>query len=124
VAVLAAAVALVPMGAGARPGVVVAPAAAWVTDGDVLAIAAAGGSVYVGGDFGLIGRATGSWAEIRSADPPSARVLPGRIDGDVQAAVGDGRGGWFLLGDIGAVDGVEPRTDIVHLDGAGNLDDG
>ena len=32
--------------------------------------------------------------------------------------------GWFLLGDIPAVDGVEAKTDIVHLDGADNLDHG
>jgi hypothetical protein len=35
------------------------PQNAWVTDGDVLAVAATPTDVLIGGDFTLIGRATG-----------------------------------------------------------------
>ena len=121
-AVAVAAAALLSSGAQAHPTAVVGPTQSWVTDGDVLALASAGGSTYVGGDFGLIGRSTGGWAEIRTGAPTP--VLPGGVVGGVEAAETDGRGGWFLLGDISAVGRVEAKTEIVHLDGAGDLDEG
>ena len=112
---------LVCGGAGAGVAAVVGPAHAWVTDGDVLAIASAGGSTYVGGDFRLIGRSTGSWAEVDSAGAVGA--IRAVVRGSVADAVADGRGGWFLRGDISAVGGVDVgKTEVVHLRANGRLD--
>jgi len=118
---LAACVMLVCGGAGAGVAAVVGPAHAWVTDGDVLAIASAGGSTYVGGDFRLIGRSTGSWAEVDSTGAVGA--IRAVVRGSVADAVADGRGGWFLRGDISAVGGVDVgKTEVVHLRANGRLD--
>jgi len=118
---LAACVMLVCGGAGAGVAAVVGPAHAWVTDGDVFAIASAGGSTYVGGDFRLIGRSTGSWAEVDSAGAVGA--IRAVVRGSVADAVADGRGGWFLRGDISAVGGVDVgKTEVVHLRANGRLD--
>ena len=112
---------LVCGGAGAGVAAVVGPAHAWVTDGDVLAITSAGGSTYVGGDFRLIGRSTGSWAEVDSAGAVGA--IRAVVRGSVADAVADGRGGWFLRGDISAVGGVDVgKTEVVHLRANGRLD--
>jgi hypothetical protein len=118
---VAAALVLLPLGAGARVDAVVGPLQSWVTDGDVLAVASAGGSTYVGGDFTLIGRSTGSWAEVSSA----GTVGPVRavVTGTVEDAESDGRGGWFVLGEISAVGGVEvPEGQVVHVLPSGRLD--
>ena len=40
------------------------PIAAWVTDGTVDAVVATPKQVYLGGDFTLIGKETGSWVGI------------------------------------------------------------
>ena len=116
---LAACVMLVCGGASAEVAAVVGPAHAWVTDGDVLAITSAGGSTYVGGSFRLIGRSTGSWAEVDSAGAVGAI----RAGGQGTDAVADGRGGWFLRGDISSVGGVDVgQTEVVHLRANGSLD--
>ena len=118
---VAAALVLLPLGAEARVDAVAGPLQSWVTDGDVLAVASAGGSTYVGGDFTLIGRSTGSWAEVSGA----GTVGPVRavVTGAVEDAESDGRGGWFLLGEISAVGGVEvPERQVVHVLPSGRLD--
>ena len=84
----------------------------------MLAVAAFGDSTYVGGDFALIGRATGSWAGI--AGSGAVRPIRAVVQGDVAEAVTDGRGGWFLRGDISAVGDTEvEKTEIVHLRATG-----
>jgi hypothetical protein len=75
----------------------------------------------VGGDFRLIGRSTGSWAEVDSAGAVGA--IRAVVRGSVADAVADGRGGWFLRGDISAVGGVDVgKTEVVHLRANGRLD--
>jgi hypothetical protein len=45
------------------------------------------------------------------------------VRGSVADAVADGRGGWFLRGDISAVGGVDVgKTEVVHLRANGRLD--
>jgi hypothetical protein len=69
---------IVLAGAAARPtggatAFTATPARLWITDGDVHAVAATPSSVYVGGDFELIGAHTGSWVEI---DPAGRLARP------------------------------------------------
>ena len=73
------------------------PAQAWVTDGNVYAVAATPGGVYVGGSFTLLGRPTGSWVALKAG----AGVLPrpASVGEPVVAAVSDGKRGWFLATD-------------------------
>ena len=73
-AIIAAAVAALSF---AAPGGAVdgnAPIAAWVTDGTVSAVVATPKQVYLGGDFTLIGKETGSWVGIDASGsvPPAA----------------------------------------------------
>jgi hypothetical protein len=118
---IVAALALLPVGAEGRSTAVVGPMQAWVTDGDVLAVTSVGGATYVGGDFTLIGRSTGSWAEIDGGG--AVRPIRGVVRGSVSDAVSDGRGGWFLQGDVSAVGGVEVADgQLVHLRASGRLD--
>ena len=117
-------VASLTSGAGAarsRVAAVVSPLQTWVTDGSVLAMTSVGGSTYVGGDFGLIGRATGSWAHVDAAG--SVRAIRAVVRGEIERAEPDGRGGWFLLGDVDSVGGVEvKRGELVHVGAGGRLD--
>ena len=84
-----------PAGAPGHVAAVVGPVQSWVTDGDVLEVASAGGSTYVGGDFTLIGRATGSWAEVDGAGPAlvapsntSAATPPGYVGATYETSRG------------------------------------
>ena len=118
---IAASLALLPIGSAARVAAVVGPLHSWVTDGDVFAVAAAGGSTYVGGDFTLIGRSTGSWATVSSAG--AVAPIRATVRGSVGDAESDGRGGWFLQGELSSVGGVEvPDGQVVHLLQSGRLD--
>ncbi|MDX6442105.1 MAG: hypothetical protein QOE43_1834, partial [Gaiellaceae bacterium] len=72
-----------------------APIAAWVTDGTVDAVVATPTQVYLGGDFTLIGKETGSWVGIDPNGSVPAEA-PAVFD-QVVAAVPDGARGWFLL---------------------------
>ncbi len=94
------------------------PISSWVVDGTVYAVAATANDVIVGGDFTLIGRPTGTWATV---DPTGAVRVRSVVTDTVKAAVADGRGGWYLAGDIGSVGGVA-RTRIAHLLPTGRLD--
>ena len=94
------------------------PVSSWIVDGTVYAIAATAKDILLGGDFTLIGRPTGTWATV---DPSGAVRVRSAVTDTVGNAVTDGRGGWYLAGDIGSVGGVA-RTRIVHLLPTGRLD--
>ena len=96
------------------------PAATFFTDGTVLATVASSDRIYVGGDFSLIGAATGSWVAIGpDGNPVSNRPL---LAGEVNAAVPDGRGGWFVAGPIAGVGAVAHSAKVAHLRPSGELD--
>ena len=83
---------------------------AWPT---VNAILLSGNTLYVAGNFYLIGPATGSAALV---DETSGAVDPDfpRVAGRVITAVPDGAGGWFLGGQFTAVGG-QPRMRLAHV---------
>ncbi len=91
-----------------------------LTNGTVLAVAAAGDRIYAGGDFSLIGAYTGSWVAVSAGGEPLAGRP--RVDAEVVAAAADGRGGWFLAGNIAAVGSTVRSAKVVHLEASGALD--
>ena len=88
------------------------PAQFWVSDGEIHAIAATSSAVYVGGEFTLLGRFTGSWVELTPAGG-LGRPWP-TVQGNVADAVSDGRGGWFVTGSLGTV-GTVARPRLARL---------
>src|SRR6476659_770448 len=115
-------VGVLPSATHASPAVAEIPSATLFADGTVLATAAGADRVYVGGDFSLLGRPTGSWVAIGSDGKPVA----GRpsLGGSVTTVVSDGRGGWFVAGKINAVGSVPRIAKLVHLRPDGELDRG
>jgi DNA-binding beta-propeller fold protein YncE len=95
------------------------PVLSWVTDGGVQSIVAVGDEVLVAGEFSLIGRPTGAWAKVDA----TGRAVPGwvTVHGAVADAVPDGRGGWFLAGQLDSVGAVDV-SGIAHLRANGTLD--
>jgi hypothetical protein len=106
-AILAAAVAALVFAASAGAVDGNNPIAAWVTDGTVDAVVATPKQVYLGGDFTLIGKETGSWVGIDANGSVPAEA-PAVFD-QVDAAVPDGARGWFLL------TGSSDEPTLVHL---------
>jgi hypothetical protein len=115
-----AAVAALPSASHAASAVSSIPAATVYADGTVLATAAGADRIYVGGDFSLLGRPTGSWVSIGADGKPSAGRPP--LFGTVDEAVSDGSGGWFVAGKINAVGSVVRSAKVVHLRANGELD--
>ena len=73
-----------------------------------LRLAATPTDVYLGGDFTLIGRRTGSWVRVDAAG--TVAPVPHFVAGSVSEAVPDGAGGWFIAGDIESVGGDRAAT--------------
>jgi hypothetical protein len=115
-----ASVAVLPSATHAGTRVFATRSARLYTNGTVFATAAGTNRFYVGGDFTLLGRATGSWVGIGSDGTP----VTGRpqLVGEVTAAVSDGRSGWFVAGKINAVGSVVRPAKLVHLRANGELD--
>jgi trimeric autotransporter adhesin len=111
----AVAIALVPA-AGAGPG---APQP-WVPNDGVDALAVAGDSLFLGGDFERLGPRTGHFV-ISSLERNAPRLLRGHVSGPVYAMVDDGRGGWFIGGDFPTVGGVACPY-LAHIRADGDLD--
>lgn len=119
IAAAAATASVVVTPAGGLAELAASPARYWVSDGTIHAIAATPRSVYLGGEFNLLGPYTGSWVELA----PSGVV--GRawpvVDGDVELAVSDGSGGWYIAGDFRGVGGVA-RAGLARLRGNRTVD--
>jgi hypothetical protein len=85
-----------------------------VTDGPVRCVAPRGNTVYFGGSFTKVGRATGSAVPLDvTSGLPS--WLP-KVAGNVYAAVPDGSGGWYLGGQFTHVGGL-PRLNLARVYG-------
>jgi hypothetical protein len=85
----------------------------WVTNGVVSASALSGNTLYIGGYFSEVGRATGGGVPLGTGD---FLPLPGfpRITGGVSTVVSDGADGWYVGGSFTAVGGV-PRSNLAHI---------
>ncbi|HET7250259.1 MAG TPA: FlgD immunoglobulin-like domain containing protein [Gemmatimonadales bacterium] len=89
-------------------------------DGYVRTITIADGTAYVGGNFNVIGPATGGAALIDTTTGLALKPYP-MVNGKVYAIGADGSGGYYIGGLFTAVGG-QARQNLAHLDAAGNLD--
>ncbi len=85
----------------------------WMPNGTVNAILETNGVIYLGGSFTELGTNSGKFIPF---DPLTGDKLAGFpiVDRTVNAVIDDGQGGWFLGGEITAVDGV-PRYRLAHI---------
>ncbi len=88
------------------------PKRQWVVDGGVQAVVVVCGTMYVGGSFISIGPPTGA-AALVDARTGTRRPFP-IVDGEVSAAIEDGRGGWFIGGQFRNVAG-KPCHALAHV---------
>src|SRR4051794_11179508 len=89
-----------------------------VTNGSVRALAHAGSTTYLGGDFTRVGPRTGVGVALDHAGTLTAG-FPELSGGVVRAAVADGVGGWYVGGSF-----TRPRARLLHVRADGSLDDG
>ena len=100
VASLVAVAAPPPRPAGASPADV--PSETWVTNGRVKTMIRGGNRLYLGGYFTQVGPNTGHGVAVDGVTGLRNAAFP-KIDGTVYAAVADGSGGWYVVGDFSAV---------------------
>ncbi len=113
----------VPSQAAGLVGPSLAPTAdpsVWGTNSRVMSILDFGHRALIGGDFDYVGPTLGHSTLV---DPTTGAVLesPKMTNGDVNAAVADGSGGYYLGGPFAQVDGVSKRG-VVHILATGKVD--
>ncbi len=87
---------------------------------EAIAVDAAEGITYLGGQFTRIGLRSGHGA-LLSAESGQFRAFP-LVNGDISAAVADGHGGFYIGGDFTEVSG-EPRNGSAQIRANGTLTD-
>lgn len=92
---------------------------AWVTDGEVYAIAPTPEAIYIGGDFSYAGPYTGGAALISAG---SGELIPDFpvVNGYVVAVAPDGAGGWYIGGAFSKVGGVA-RNNLAQISAGGEV---
>jgi len=93
---------------------------AWVTNGDVHAIAHSGGITYLGGDFSHIGPLTWSWVPLDITSGQLSGSYP-KVVGSANASVADGLGGWYIGGSFKQV-GAVACSGLAHMLSDGSMD--
>src|SRR5215831_16037404 len=89
------------------------------TDGVVNAVVRDGNTLYIGGNFTMVGPSTGSGVPVDKTN--GLPVSPfAKVAGIVEAAASDGSGGWYIGGLFSAVGGV-PRSNLAHINGDGSV---
>ena len=86
----------------------------------VTSVLPVGRLVYVGGRFTSIGPYTGSGVPLGLTSGSPVARFP-EVDGEVETAVSDGHGGYYVGGFFMEVGGVA-RTNLVHVEADGSVD--
>lgn len=77
------------------------------------------GDVWAGGDFSTAGKYTGGLAQYQV--PTGSTGTLKRLDGVVKKVISDGRGGYFVAGNLKKY-GLSEISDLIHLNSDGTLD--
>src|SRR5688572_20332560 len=85
----------------------------WVPNNTVYAVATFGDTIYAGGSFTEVGRATGGAAAFDPATGALLGPLP-TVLGQVHAIISDGAGGCYIGGQFTHVGGL-PRQNLAHI---------
>ncbi|MFN8179243.1 MAG: FlgD immunoglobulin-like domain containing protein [bacterium] len=105
-----------PSGAAAQSST---EASLWATDGPVYAVAQAGDTLYLGGDFTRVSGFTGGGAALDSASAQPVEPFA-KVEGTVYAAAPDGLGGWYVGGLFSRVGG-KARANLAHVSPDGSV---
>jgi PASTA domain-containing protein/beta-propeller uncharacterized protein DUF5122 len=97
------------------------PDTTYMTNGTVSAIARAGNTIYLGGNFSEVGPRTGPFAAIDATTGKTVAGLPKASGGGVDAVAGDGASGWYIGGYFTHVGGVA-RNGLAHILANGSVD--
>jgi hypothetical protein len=108
--------AVLPQPPPARP----LPSPAFVTNGDVNALARSNDTIFLGGDFTRIGPPTGGGVALDPVTGLRATQFPD-VRGTGFALVPDGVGGYYIGGHFDAVGGL-PRKNLAHVLASGAVD--
>lgn len=92
----------------------------YITDRAVTDIVQHGNTIYLGGNFTIIGPNTGHAALLDNATGIWDDKMPG-INGEVDAIAADGSGGWFIGGVFDHADD-EPVGNLIHIKADKSLD--
>ncbi len=103
---------LVVLGAGAAGAQVIREDLP-ITNGTVDAVAVYGNTLYLGGSFSAVGPTTGTGVPIDANTGAAIAGFP-RVNGQVNAVISDGTGGWFIGGAFTSVGGL-PRANLAHV---------
>lgn len=92
----------------------------WGTNSRVMSILDFGDKALIGGDFDYVGPSLGHSTVV---DPTTGAVAEAAkmTNGNVNAAVADGSGGYYLGGEFAQVDGASKRG-VVHIGADGKVD--
>lgn len=99
-------------------------ASVWVPNREVTSVIRGGNTIYVGGDFTVIGPLTGAGVPLDGATGIAVTPFPKveRGDGSVGAAIPDGAGGWYIGGRFASVGGIA-RSNLAHILADGRVAD-
>jgi alpha-tubulin suppressor-like RCC1 family protein len=91
----------------------------WVTNGTVNSIITSGNTIYLGGNFTIVGPNLpyGAALNTTTGSPDLTYAKP---NGAVSVAVADGSGGWYIGGNFTAVGGVA-RNNLAHINSDGTV---
>ena len=85
----------------------------YITNGTVNAQVLAGDTLYIGGSFTTVGPVTGAGVPLDAATGLAETGFP-HVNGDLNAVVADGVGGWYIGGSFTAVGGIA-RANLAHV---------
>ncbi|MGH2958153.1 MAG: hypothetical protein ACRDKE_00995, partial [Solirubrobacterales bacterium] len=86
----------------------------YVTDGVVNALQQVGDRMYVGGAFDHVGVRVGNALSFSTATGLRDASFPEVAGGEIDAAISDGSGGWYVGGSFTSIGG-EPQDRLAHV---------